>query len=125
MLVVVLVFSLRTGKSKTVRQEGAAAPGTAEETASGIVPTKRRARRTRYTAWGRNPFAPAAVGQARGEMVLSGIMWDETDPTAIINDEIVRVGDSVGGRKVVDIKQDRVIVDDGSGKVEIRLWQDL
>ena len=125
-LIPVLVFSFKALKNRASRQEERAVSGAATDSAAGSgVPTKRRAKKSQFTSWGRNPFAPAEVGRIKSEVMLSGIMWNEEAPQAIINNEIVEVGDKIGGRTVVDIQKDRVIIDDGSGKVEIRLWQNL
>ena len=48
-------------------------------------------------------------------------MWDKEKPIAIINGEIIKVGDNVGGNIVVDIKQDRVILNDGAKDFELKL----
>jgi hypothetical protein len=42
---------------------------------------------------------------------LQGVLWDEKKPMAIINGDVVGVGDDVGGIKVVDIKRDKIVVD--------------
>ena len=52
---------------------------------------------------------------------LSGIIWDEQDPKAVVDGNIVGVGDRVGLNTVVEITQDRVILSDGSSEIELRL----
>lgn len=52
---------------------------------------------------------------------LAGIIWDQKVPLAMINDSIVRIGDRLGSHIVVDIKPDRVILNDGSKDFELRL----
>lgn len=52
---------------------------------------------------------------------LNGILWDRSNPMAIINDSIVKIGDKVDDTFVVDIKQDRVILNDGAREFELRL----
>jgi hypothetical protein len=72
----------------------------------------------------RDPFSLAPIIPSEkysSDTHLNGIVWDKTSPMAIINDEIVKIGDSVGGKIVVDIKQDRVILNDGSKDFELRL----
>ena len=39
---------------------------------------------------------------------LEGILWDETAPYAIINDEILRVGDELDGVTILKIEKERV-----------------
>jgi hypothetical protein len=74
------------------------------------------------SAWGRNPFLPRKSGQdSAGGLTLGGVAWDEKSPKAIINDQIVGIGDEVAGNKVVDIKQDRVLLSDGVNDFELKL----
>lgn len=46
-------------------------------------------------------------------------MWDKEKPLAIINDAIVKIGDKVSGNIIVDIKQDKVILNDGTNDFEL------
>lgn len=74
----------------------------------------------------RDPFGAAPIVTIKRNdqgIALTGISWDKNNPTAIIDNEIVSVGDKVGGNTVVDIKEDRVILSDGSRNLEIRLGQ--
>jgi len=48
-------------------------------------------------------------------------MWDKEKPMAIINGEIVKIGGNVSGNTVVDIKQDRAILNDGAIDFELKL----
>lgn len=84
----------------------------------------RNAKKTAYSSWSRDPFSAssAPIKGYRG-FVLSGIMWDKESPTAIINDNIVKIGDKISGNAVVDIKQDRVILSDGIKDFELKLGQ--
>jgi hypothetical protein len=52
---------------------------------------------------------------------ITGILWDRENPIAIINDNIVRIGDKIGTNNVVDIKQDSVILNDGIKNFELNL----
>ena len=52
---------------------------------------------------------------------LNGIIWDKKNPKAMLGDAFVKKGDTVGGNKVVDIKKDRVILNDGSKDFELNL----
>lgn len=53
---------------------------------------------------------------------LSGIM-NGPQPGAIINDQIVRVGDSLDGLRVVEIGADYVLCQTSKGKIELRLHE--
>ena len=54
-------------------------------------------------------------------LVLDGIAWDRKSPRAVVNDRIVAVGDEVGGSTVVEIRKDRVILNNGAADFELRL----
>jgi len=82
--------------------------------------TKRVAKRTNYASWGRNPFTPKAISTATG---LTGILWDDKIPKAIINDNVMGIGDKVDGKTVIDIQRDKVILNDGSKNFELRLGE--
>jgi len=81
-------------------------------------PLGKRAR-TSYEDWGRNPFV-LHVQQALEAIRLQGIIWDKENPTAIIGDNIVGIGDKIDSKTVVDIKQDHVILNDGTKDIELR-----
>lgn len=83
------------------------------------TPVKRRAKRTRFTSWGRNPFAQKGSSSAASD--LAGILWDDKSPKAIIGGIVVGKGDVVGGNTVVDIQRDRVILNDGARDFEVGL----
>ena len=87
-----------------------------------IVPTQRTTKKTKFTSWGRNPFAPTGIAGAAGSKpVLNGIVWDNQSPTAILNDDIVGIGDKVGTNTVVDITPNSVVLNDGTENFELRL----
>ena len=56
-----------------------------------------------------------ASPQERMGLRLSGIVSREKTPTAIINAEVVKVGDVVEGHKVIEINKDGVVLQDGKG----------
>lgn len=63
-------------------------------------------------AWGRDPFLRAGGGDVPG-LTLSGILWDPSDAIAIINGQMLHVGQECDGFLVVEIQPDRVTVSDG------------
>jgi len=72
----------------------------------------------------RDPFTAAPIISERNIQsgyVLTGILWDKTNPLAIIDAEVVKKGDRLGNKTVADIKQDRVILNDGQEFIEIKL----
>ena len=49
---------------------------------------------------------------------LKGILWDKLVPTAIINSKVVKIGDLIFGKTVVDIEKNKVILME-NGEIEI------
>ncbi|MCX5699526.1 MAG: hypothetical protein NTX01_07495 [Candidatus Omnitrophica bacterium] len=89
-----------------------------------ITVLTRNAKKTAYSSWSRDPFlASSAPIKGYGGLVLSGITWDKENPMAVISDNIVKIGDKVSANTVVDIKQDKVILNDGAKDFELRLGQ--
>ena len=82
------------------------------------VSTKRRAKRTGYKDWPRDPFSITATTSTN--LTLIGIIWDSNNPKAMIDDDIVGIGDEISGNTVVDIKEDKVVLNDGVNDFEIR-----
>lgn len=96
-------------------------PGSGEGTissSSSDVLTRVRPK-TLYTEWGRDPFDVYAVKSQKS--ILSGVLWERESPQAMINDEIVGIGGKAGLYTVVDIQQDRVILNDGTKDFEVLL----
>ena len=58
-------------------------------------------------------FRPDQERAKEGEFQLSGIVPSGKQPTAIINDEVYRVGDIIGDKKVKQILPNMVILTDG------------
>lgn len=69
--------------------------------------------RTVYADWGQNPFM---LKRAPRELYIEGIMWDNTNPKAIINGDIIGIGETVESKTVVDITPSSVIFKDSDGK---------
>ncbi|MEP0827289.1 MAG: hypothetical protein HRF51_02105 [bacterium] len=79
--------------------------------------------------WGRDPFrrnAPPAVvseNNAPG-WTLNGILYDETDPSAIIDGKLVKVGAEINGARVLNIRKKAVTLDINGSSVELTLAKD-
>jgi hypothetical protein len=73
----------------------------------------------------RDPFTFAYAGpkSSRDGLELSGILWEDEKPTAIVNQTFFKAGDSTDQFSVVKILQDRVILKDRTGEFELRLKQ--
>ena len=132
-LAVLAVASLIYGVTASPKGRAKSAATTAEtqvnaaptqvSVAKSVLPAGRRAKRSQFKAWNRNPFAairkasPAAAG-----LTLNGIIWNNTNPKAMIGDAIVVKGDVIGQQtKVIDVQPDRVILNDGTKDFELKL----
>lgn len=73
-------------------------------------------------AWGRDPFLPPPKsGGDEGPLELTAVILGNGRGVAIINKRIYRVGDLVSGRVIERILQDRVILSDANGTIELRV----
>ena len=114
--------------SKDTRSKPDASLGSAPTTSKNApinLPEGTEMARTKYSSWGRNPFAAVEAGsrsEASG-LSLSGIAWEANRPQAVINGRIVGVGDEVAGSRVVEINQDSVVLSDGSNRFVLKLWR--
>ena len=79
------------------------------------VLAQREAQRLRASElnWNRDPFTRGRTG-AVGGFTLSGILWDTQQPIAIINGQMLRVGEELDGYRVADIGQDHASLTDGT-----------
>ena len=74
-------------------------------------------------AWGRDPFTGGSAGGDIGGFDLAGILWDATQPIAMINGQMLRVGDELEGYRVTQISQDAVSLTDGSQTLTLVISQ--
>ncbi|MBI3621376.1 MAG: hypothetical protein HY208_04235 [Nitrospirae bacterium] len=64
--------------------------------------------------WGRDPFAqPTKEEVMAGTLSLTAILYHQSSAVAVLNGQVVRVGDEVDGRQVVAIDRDHVMVREG------------
>ena len=77
--------------------------------------------------WGRDPFSKRAA-LSGGPVSISGLKLEGIlyhygkNPSALINGEVVSEGDMIGGIKIVEIRKDAVIVNDGKEDYKLSLW---
>ncbi len=61
----------------------------------------------------------------KSSLTLTAVIWNETFPMAILqegaNSHIVKIGEIVAGRKVIDIKKDSVTISKKDKKIVLRL----
>jgi hypothetical protein len=74
----------------------------------------------------RDPFAfPAVQAEYSASLPilkikLNAILWDKDRSLAVINHNVVKKGDKAGHYTVIDIKADRVILNDGTKDIELK-----
>jgi hypothetical protein len=84
----------------------------------------RQARRSEYKDYKRNPFVTVSISRSQGEgLQLVGIISDENGLYALINDQIAHLGDKIGEYAVIDIRQGKVILNDGAKNIELTLQE--
>jgi len=78
-------------------------------------------------AYGRDdPFSPVSnaltVSENRKKSSgLTGILWDEEQPVAVIDGVIAKVGDKISRGEVIKIEKEKVILDNGINQYELEL----
>lgn len=119
--IISLLYGIITSFKGRSRGEGKKALLTGEVRPQ-ITFAARRAKRSIYKSWGRDPFSlpGASVKKFKG-FILNGILWDKENPMAIINNRIVKAGDSISGSVVIGIKEDRVVLTDGATEFDLIL----
>ena len=64
---------------------------------------------------------PTILKMVSKRLEVSGILWDTTQPLAVINGQTVRVGQELDGYQIIEISPDRVSVTDGTETFQLRL----
>jgi hypothetical protein len=77
--------------------------------------------RTPAIVWGRDPFVPLIADMEAPDMLLTAIFYHTERPSAIINADIVYVGSTVNGQKVIDIGKTHVILQGVSGRTRLEI----
>jgi len=77
--------------------------------------------------WIRDPFSGKIYFSkeegAAVDLSLTGIVWDELKPRALINSDIVQEGSTIGQFRVLKIYKDKVVLEQGAKTFELRLKQ--
>lgn len=76
----------------------------------------------------KDPFSPPVIGvvettdkEQLAGVKLEGIIWDEENPIAVINDKVVSIGDEVAGAKIVGMTRNEVTFEVDGQQVELKL----
>lgn len=73
-------------------------------------------------------IAPPPIQKAEPALILTAVLWDEKSPLAILREKAtgenhtVKVGDSVLGIRVEEIKKESVILGRGSGRFVLEVF---
>lgn len=76
------------------------------------------------TRWGRDPFlldASNVKEQGMEDLSLNGIVSDMENPYAIINNEVIKLGDTVNGMTVIEINEKSVVLEQDGQKHTLEL----
>jgi hypothetical protein len=76
--------------------------------------------------WGRDPFLPQARASSIVKAVnltLKGILWDDLNPKAIVNEKSLLKGEAIYGYTVVDIKPRSVVLRTGEKNIELYVFR--
>lgn len=111
------LMSLTYGFISTPKPKKKAEPGVSSVSSlPRIIPQKRRTKRTEHREWDRNPFVPGKVivKEEKLRLVLNGIMGAANNLKAVINNEMIGVGDEIEGYEVVEITPSKVVLKKGT-----------
>ncbi len=125
------IFSAIRTVSTVIKTRAKQAPAAVPKkiTVSKVSFEKRLARieaKTEQIGWARNPFVRGRVSGPAGvvSLNLSGIIWDEQNPSAIIGNTVVMEGDAIGKYKVIKINRASVILSSEEGKKILNIWEE-
>ena len=76
--------------------------------------------------WGTDPFKAGNRKKAKNKTIqkvwkLSGIVFNDTNPLAIINGKSIGVGDIIEGAKVLKIERKRVVIEYSGNSISLRV----
>lgn len=109
------LFEKGSGTAYAVEAPGPADAGSHERMSAGLSEVNLQAlEQLQSPRWGRDPFAlPSKQEQMAGTLSLTAILYHQSSAVAVLNGQVVRVGDEVDGRQVVAIGRDHVILREG------------
>ncbi|MBL7170477.1 MAG: hypothetical protein ISS46_00575 [Candidatus Omnitrophica bacterium] len=89
-----------------------------------IEQTKLRAKRIEILSI-RDPFEKLEPKMSKlgfSDLVLSGIIWDKEAPLAIINDHILKEGDTISDFEIEEIREDEVVLVKGMERYVLKAF---
>lgn len=118
--VISLIHGMTARPKKAIAVESMVSQTTVPAMPKETLTVERQYKRSTHTSWKRSPFVPTSTSTS-SKLVVSGIIWSKDKPKAMIGDAMVGKGDKVGNNTVVEIKPDKVILNDGTKDFELKL----
>ncbi|PIW68467.1 MAG: hypothetical protein COW10_02425 [Candidatus Omnitrophica bacterium CG12_big_fil_rev_8_21_14_0_65_42_8] len=122
--VIILIFLIANHmpKSKDNKSVSKVEPYPTSEAGFEVMNNERRAASDEN--WGRDPFlldTSNVKEQVLGDMTLNGIVADRESPYAIINNDVVKLGDKVNGMTIIEINENNVVLDENGQRHTLEL----
>lgn len=94
-----------------------------------FVPDGPDMERIKTAEWGADPFRSAIKKPAKRtdkqkeelKLILSGIVFNEKSPMAVINKKMVRTGDTIDGARIISIDRKSVTVEQSGKQFQLRV----
>jgi len=78
--------------------------------------------RTQFSDWGRNPFMLSGeLSESVRGLLLDGIVWDEAKPYAIINNQVLGIGGTIGRNRITKITKTAVFLEEDGNEFSMPL----
>ncbi len=71
--------------------------------------------------WDKNPFVKDGQAVKLDELSLLGVVYSKERSAALINDQVVQVGDKLGAFEIVSISKNEVVLRGESGVFKLNL----
>jgi hypothetical protein len=133
----ILIAALIYGYSNIPKKQQPAEPGPGETDPmvqpAQIVQKSKLVDIEKYSAlpWERDPFTRSfqattdiTIPSISSEWELGGILFDETNPTAIINSRIVKAGEMIDGARVLKIDKSKVLLERNGNPFALSIKRD-
>ncbi len=110
----VITSAATTEVTQTVRGKAAQLKSAVQEAAASLVQERTQSAVAEPIVWGSDPFVRDWMLMSEvANLNLRAITVTSDGASALINDQIVQVGDQISGKRVVSIAQDRVTLEQG------------
>jgi type II secretory pathway component PulC len=129
LFVLAVIYGLANLESKGPKTDTSSQPVPAPANRVPMRPSPNQIDIAKYNSlpWGKDPFVHETSTAGSAEVPsgavweLGGILYDDTNPAAIINSRIVRVGQSIEGARVLRINKKMVTLEKDGREFSITL----